>query len=130
MAVQESFLSAELLKQLSAVLSRFKGMRILLAGDIAADHYIYGSTSRISREAPVLILKYDNENVIPGQAGNTAANLASLGGLVAPVSVIGNDFRGRNERSRFDLGASQRIREITAAEIVSNHGNRRHQSAQ
>jgi D-glycero-beta-D-manno-heptose-7-phosphate kinase len=116
LAVKESFLSAELSKQLSAVLSRFKGMRVLLVGDVAADHYIYGSTSRISREAPVLILKYNNENVIPGQAGNTAANLASLGGRVAPVSVIGNDFRGR------DLTNALRLAKVETGSLITARG--------
>src|SRR5690606_14178907 len=53
-----------------------------------------GRSSRISREAPVLILKYQDESVIPGQVGNTASNSAALGGSAHLIGVIGNDARG------------------------------------
>lgn len=76
-------------------LAGFSGRRVLLLGDLVADHYIKGKSSRISREAPVLILKYQEETVIPGQVGNTAANIASLGGEASVVGVIGRDVRGK-----------------------------------
>lgn len=80
---------------LQSLFDRTQGRRLVLVGDIVADHYIEGDTSRISREAPVLILKYRGEKVIPGQAGNTAANIASLGGVASVVSCVGDDSRGR-----------------------------------
>lgn len=75
-------------------INAFTGKRILLIGDVVADHYIRGKSSRISREAPVLILKYQDETVVPGQVGNTAANIAALGGNAHLVSLVGQDARG------------------------------------
>lgn len=79
---------------LASVIDTFAGMRVLLVGDLVADHYIKGKSSRISREAPVLILKYQEETVIPGQVGNTAANIAALGGKALLVGITGKDVRG------------------------------------
>lgn len=79
---------------LSDIIGNFKGRRVLLVGDLVADHYIKGKSSRISREAPVLILKYQEESVIAGQVGNTAANVAALGAEALLVSIIGPDRRG------------------------------------
>lgn len=81
-------------RNLADIIDGFSGRRVLLVGDLVADHYIKGKSSRISREAPVLILKYQEETVIPGQAGNTAANVAALGGEARLVGVIGRDSRG------------------------------------
>ena len=64
--------------ELTQLIDSFSGRKVLLVGDLVADHYIHGKSSRISREAPVIILKYQSESVIPGQAGNTAANIAAL----------------------------------------------------
>lgn len=79
---------------LAQIIDGFSGRRILLVGDLVADHYIKGKSSRISREAPVLILKYQEESVIPGQVGNTAANVAALGGEALLVGAVGRDARG------------------------------------
>lgn len=72
----------------------FPKARVVLVGDMVADHYIYGRTSRISREAPVLILKHQDEYVLPGQAANTANNIASLGGKVEAIGILGRDKMG------------------------------------
>src|SRR5688572_20793149 len=80
--------------ELSQMIDGFEGKRVLLVGDLVADHYIKGKSSRISREAPVLILKYQEETLVPGQVGNTAANIAALGGTALLVGVVGNDVRG------------------------------------
>jgi len=81
-------------KRLLGILPAIRNKHVLLVGDIVAAPYISGSSSRISREAPVLILRYQNEMVIPGQAGNTACNVAALSGKVTPLGVIGKDVRG------------------------------------
>ena len=80
--------------KLKELIAGFSGRRVLLIGDLVADHYIKGKSSRISREAPVLILKYQGETVVPGQVGNTAANIAALGGEACLVSLVGNDGMG------------------------------------
>lgn len=76
------------------LLDQFAGKNIVLIGDVVADHYIHGNTSRISREAPVLILQYCEETVIPGQVGNTSTNIAGLGGNPFLVSAVAKDIRG------------------------------------
>lgn len=76
------------------ILGRFAGKRIVVIGDLMADRYILGMTSRVSREAPVLILKYDSEIVVPGGAGNAVTNLKAMGGCPVPLGVVGDDEVG------------------------------------
>src|SRR6476646_12045715 len=68
-----------------------KGRRIVVYGDIVADRFIYGTPKRISREAPVLILRQYRDDVLIGGAGNAINNILSLGGVPMPVSVVGRD---------------------------------------
>src|SRR3954470_13748215 len=72
-----------------------KGRRIVVYGDVVADRFIYGTPKRISREAPVLILRQYRDDILLGGAGNAINNILSLGGLPIPVSVLGNDGAGR-----------------------------------
>ena len=72
-----------------------KGKRVVVFGDLIADEYVYGRIARVSREAPVLILEYNATEVLPGGAGNAANNVASLGGVVRLVSIVGRDEPGR-----------------------------------
>jgi rfaE bifunctional protein kinase chain/domain len=72
-----------------------KGRRIVVYGDIVADRFIYGTPKRISREAPVLILRQYRDDVLLGAAGNAINNIQSLGGIPIPVSVLGDDAQGR-----------------------------------
>jgi D-glycero-beta-D-manno-heptose-7-phosphate kinase len=82
----------ERLLQLTAAMS---GKLVVVYGDIVADRFIYGTPKRISREAPVLILRQYRDDVLLGGAGNAMNNILSLGGLPMPVSVVGNDAEGR-----------------------------------
>lgn len=75
-------------------LDKFPPLRVGVIGDFSVDHYLVGKTSRISREAPVLILKMKEDSVRPGQAGNSAANLAALGTRCLAFGVIGPDEPG------------------------------------
>src|SRR5881392_1973821 len=72
-----------------------RGKLIVVYGDIVADRFIYGTPKRISREAPVLILRQYRDDILLGGAGNAINNILSLGGLPIPVSVLGDDFAGR-----------------------------------
>jgi rfaE bifunctional protein kinase chain/domain len=72
-----------------------KGRRIVVYGDIVADRFIYGTPKRISREAPVLILRQYRDDVLLGAAGNAINNIFSLGGIPVPVSVLGDDAQGK-----------------------------------
>lgn len=76
-------------------LSAIEGKRIVVWGDLVADHTLYGDTSRISREAPVLILEKEEDSVTPGCAGNAVMNVASLGGTPVPVGAVGKDEMGK-----------------------------------
>lgn len=71
-----------------------RGRRVVVYGDIVADRFIYGMPKRISREAPVLILRQYRDDVLLGGAGNAINNIASLGGIPLPVSVVGDDVTG------------------------------------
>jgi len=71
-----------------------KGKLVVVYGDIVADRFIYGTPKRISREAPVLILRQYRDDILLGGAGNAINNIFSLGGLPVPVSVLGKDIPG------------------------------------
>ena len=73
------------------LLKDFKGKKVLVIGDFILDHHLYGRTERISREAPVLILKHYSEKFFCGGAGNAALNLSALGASVTTAGIIGDD---------------------------------------
>lgn len=82
------------LRDLAECVEKFSGKTIVLLGDFVADEFRYGDISRISREAPVLILKHRETHVLPGGGANATNNLASLGAKVLPVTVLGDDAAG------------------------------------
>lgn len=86
---------------LANVVRRFSKVRALVVGDLVADRYIYGQTERISREAPVLIVRHQSDEVKLGGAANAAANAAALGARVTAVGVLGKDDAGDALRERF-----------------------------
>jgi rfaE bifunctional protein kinase chain/domain len=81
--------------RLRELVAACKGKRVVVFGDLIADEYVYGRIARVSREAPVLILEYNATEILPGGAGNAANNVASLGGIVRLVSLVGRDEPGR-----------------------------------
>ena len=88
-------------QRLLALIRSFAGRRIVVAGDFVLDRFLYGHPKRISREAPVLILRFSREESLPGGAGNTAANVRSLGGIPVPVGATGADEPARSLREVF-----------------------------
>jgi rfaE bifunctional protein kinase chain/domain len=78
-------------KRLQALISGFAGKRIVVVGDLIADEYLYGKPARISREAPVLILRFTEREVRLGGAANAAHNVRALGATAVPVGVLGAD---------------------------------------
>ena len=72
----------------------FSSIRVAVVGDFIADEFIHGATSRISREAPVLVLDFIRREVVPGGGGNAAMNAAALGGNVRAVGALGADEAG------------------------------------
>ncbi|HUP64689.1 MAG TPA: PfkB family carbohydrate kinase [Thermoanaerobaculia bacterium] len=81
-------------KRLSEIIDAMQGRRIVVWGDLVADRFIYGTPKRISREAPVLILKQYREDVLPGGGGNAIRNIIALGGIAEPLAVVGRDSVG------------------------------------
>lgn len=82
-------------ENLLQIVTKMQNKKIMLIGDMIADVYLEGRISRISREAPVLILEHTAENVVPGGAANAVHNTATLGGKVYAVGIVGHDFPGQ-----------------------------------
>lgn len=84
--------------ELLGVVDRFAGRRIVVVGDLIADEYVYAKPTRISREAPVLILRYLSREMRLGGAANACHNLHALGASVRPIGVLGADRPGESVR--------------------------------
>src|SRR5262249_44650380 len=82
------------LMSLVALVEKFAGKRVVLFGDFVEDEFQYGEITRVSREAPVLILRHRETQVLPGGGANAATNLAALGARVFPVTAVGDDASG------------------------------------
>ncbi len=83
-------------ERLSALVGEFPQRTVVVVGDLVADQFVYGEIGRVSREAPVLILRHERTETVPGGAANCAANLATLGGRVSLIGLIGDDEPGRS----------------------------------
>jgi rfaE bifunctional protein kinase chain/domain len=93
------------MSRLQNLIGQFKGKRVVVFGDLVADVFVYGEISRISREAPVLILNHKETQVVPGGGANAIHNLAALGARPLPVGVVGDDSEGQALLKYFsDLG--------------------------
>ena len=88
-------------KRLRDALTRFQGRRVTVIGDLIADEYLYGKPARISREAPVLILRFTDREVRLGGAANAAHNVHALGATVQPVGLLGRDGAGDEVHALF-----------------------------
>ena len=73
---------------------KFPQKKIVIVGDLVADQFLRGTIARVSREAPVFILRHDETETLAGAAGNAAINVASLGGRAVLVGIIGTDLNG------------------------------------
>jgi D-glycero-beta-D-manno-heptose-7-phosphate kinase len=115
------------MSRLADIVKRFSKKRIVVIGDAIADQFIYGEISRVSREAPVFILRHEHTETTPGGAGNCAANLAALGAQVTLVSVLGNDETGQILSGKLrDVGVdcsgvllSDRRRTVTKVRVLA-----------
>jgi rfaE bifunctional protein kinase chain/domain len=88
---------------------------VVVVGDFVADEYVYGETDRVSREAPVLVVRYESSELKPGAAGNAAQNLAALGVKVRAVGAVGDDALGTAlldalEEAGVDVEGIERVR--------------------
>lgn len=99
---------------MKSFLSKIGGKRFLVIGDLFQDIYLYGKAERISPEAPVPIIKVDNQKKVLGGAGNVASNLRELGCIVDLVSLVGQDNNGA------ELCGLLEEREIGTSGIISS----------
>jgi D-glycero-beta-D-manno-heptose-7-phosphate kinase len=88
-------------ERLKRIIEAFPQITITVLADLVADEFVFGEITRVSREAPVLILKHRERTVLPGGGGNAIYNLAELGVNVFPVGVVGEDEPGRLLLQRF-----------------------------
>lgn len=83
-------------ERLRKIVESFPKTTVTVLGDLVADEFIFGEISRVSREAPVLILKHRERTIVPGGGANAINNLADLGVNVLPVGIVGDDEAGRS----------------------------------
>lgn len=104
------------LARLAEIVERFAGQKIAVLGDFVADEFQFGEISRVSREAPVLILRHRETEILPGGGANAANNLADLGARVSPVSLVGDDSAGEALLNYF------RAKRVSTTNIVRLRG--------
>ena len=100
---------------LADCVERFCSKTVVLLGDFVADEFQYGEISRVSREAPVLILRHRETHLVPGGGANAANNLVALGARVHPISAVGDDAAGQAlvayfRAKRVDVSGVQRVK--------------------
>jgi rfaE bifunctional protein kinase chain/domain len=82
-------------QKLRRIVESFSNVSVLVMADLIADEFVSGEIARVSREAPVLILKHRDRTLIPGGGANAIMNLAALGVTALPVGMVGDDEAGR-----------------------------------
>ena len=82
-------------QKLRRIVESFSKISVLVMADLIADEFISGEIARVSREAPVLILKHRDRDLIPGGGANAVMNLAALGVTALPVGLVGDDEAGK-----------------------------------
>lgn len=82
-------------ENLGKIVKSFQNQKILVVGDLVLDQFLYGEIARISREAPVIILRHKHTTNAPGGGGNASRNLKTLGAGVVPIGAIANDESGK-----------------------------------
>lgn len=115
--------------RLKRLIPRLRGKRVGVLGDLMLDRYLWGTSSRISPEAPVPVVDFVDQNECLGGAGNVAANLAALGAKVEAFGVLGSDEAGRalkkclHELSIGNKGVLAEARRITTVKtrIIARH---------
>ncbi len=81
-------------QRLLELIAAMEGQPVTMLVDLVVDRYVTGTPKRISREAPVLILRHQGEHIVPGGGANAVANVVALGGRPRVAGVIGDDESG------------------------------------
>ncbi len=87
---------------LASLVENFSDKQVVVLGDLIADVFVQGEISRVSREAPVMILSHRSTDVVPGGAANAVHNLWALGARPLPAGIVGDDAEGRQLTEFFD----------------------------
>jgi rfaE bifunctional protein kinase chain/domain len=122
---------APLQERLINIVRRFSEQRIVILGDAIADKFLYGSISRVSREAPVFILRHEQTETLPGGAANCAMNLVALGAHVSLIAVTGTDEAGSELRAKLEAAGvniqgvvvSEKVQTTTKVRILAGHSH-------
>lgn len=118
-------------ERLLKIVRGFSERKLLIVGDSIADKFLYGSISRVSREAPVFILRHESTETVPGGAANCALNLAALGANVSLISVAGEDEAGMTLRKKLAAAGvnvegfvlSENVATTTKVRILAGHSH-------
>lgn len=103
MSLDEDFFArlGESAPRLVDSLERFAQVRVLVVGDLALDEFMTGEVERVSREAPVMILRHETTRQVPGGGANSVCNFAALGASVKAAGFVGDDDQGQAIRRIF-----------------------------
>src|SRR5688572_21406574 len=118
-------------ERLITIVRRFSDQKIAIIGDAIADKFVHGSISRVSREAPVFILRHEQTETLPGGAANCAMNLVALGAHVSLISVTGTDEAGNELRAKLKTAGvnidgivvSEKVQTTTKMRILAGHSH-------
>lgn len=102
-------------------ISRIAGLTVLVIGDLILDEYLIGKATRLSREAPVPVLEFEERRLIPGGAANPSANITALESRAIQAGVVGADDQGRSLRrilEMHDIDTSAIITDISRPTTV------------
>ena len=119
------------MERLINIVRHFAERKIVIIGDAIADKFLHGSISRVSREAPVFILRHQQTETLPGGAANCAMNLVALGARVSLLSVTGADESGDELRIKLESAGvdisgvivSPNVQTTTKVRILAGHSH-------
>ena len=119
------------MNSLIEIVRGFADRRLVVIGDAIADQFVYGNISRVSREAPVFILRHEQTETVPGGAANCAMNLAALGARVSLIAAVGKDEAGTELRRKLlsagvdvdGVIVSEKIQTTTKVRILGGHAH-------
>jgi rfaE bifunctional protein kinase chain/domain len=109
------------IRDVEALVGRFQGLRIAVIGDMVADQYVFTEPMRLSREAPVLVVRHQATRMIPGGAANALNNLQALGARAHAIGVVGDDGEGASLLAEFEKRGilTQGMTRVPGARTVS-----------
>jgi len=113
-----------------SIINKFPEKNLLVLGDILVDKYIMGEATRVSPEAPVIVVHVNKERYIPGGAANVANNISSLGAKVSLCGVVGSDIVGKrflHDLKNLNINPNKIITDRTRNTIVKTRVLASHQ---